>query len=147
MIPEKLHIVLAEDDQDDKHFFKNVFKSLKLNYTLTICEDGTQLINYLQHTDELPHIIFLDLKMPEKSGIECLEYIRSEKKFDSIAIAIYTNESNPQTYRETLIKGANIFIRKPDNYASLHRILTDVIYLNWQYITDGLNRENFIISY
>jgi CheY-like chemotaxis protein len=147
MYPEKLHIVLAEDDQDDRNLFINVFNDVKIGHTLQLCEDGVELMDYLSSTQELPHIIFLDLKMPGKSGVECLKEIKADKRFSDITIAIYSTFSRPDTVEETFILGANVFIKKQDDFDELKKILTEVIYINWQYITDGLNKENFMISY
>lgn len=144
---EKLHIMLAEDDYDDQLFFKSAFKELKLDYELTICNDGVDVINALEAAEILPHIIFLDLNMPRKSGMECLEEIRSDVRYRNTAIAIYTSLTSAQNHEETFIKGANIFIKKPRELHDLKKILLEVIYINWQYISDGLTKENFMINY
>lgn len=147
MFVEKLHIVLAEDDRDDRNFFKIAFCDIKIQHTLNIVEDGVELMTYLEKTAILPHIIFLDLTMPGKSGLECLKEIRANSKLSDIAIAIYSTSSSPEYQEETFIAGANIYIKKPNDIDTLRKIISDVIYLNWQYITDGLDRENFMISF
>lgn len=147
MFVEKLHIVLAEDDIDDRNFFKSVICNIKIQHTLECFEDGIELINHLNNTDTLPHIIFLDLNMPGKSGLECLKEIRANSNLRDIGIAIYSNSSSLEHQEETFIAGANVYIKKPNDINILRKIISDVIYINWQYVTDGLNRENFMISY
>jgi len=147
MDPEKLYILLAEDDQDDRRFFKTVFESLKIGHTLSMCEDGNELMAYLDDTYILPHILFLDINMPGKSGLECLKSIRADSRFRDMTIAMYSSFSSPATVEEAFILGANIFIRKPDNFDDLKKVLCDVTYINWQYVTDGLNRDNYMINY
>ncbi|MFP5438987.1 MAG: response regulator [Bacteroidia bacterium] len=147
MYPEKLHLVLAEDDQDDRLLFKNVFDKIRLDHTLDMCEDGIALMNYLNVTEKLPHIIFLDLAMPGKSGIECLKEIKRDPRLREITIAIYTSFNMPELAEEAFVLGANIFIKKPDDFDELKKILSEIIYVNWQYITDGLDKENFIVHY
>lgn len=147
MFVEQLHIVLAEDDLDDRNFFKSVFRDIKIDHTFKLFEDGIELMAYLNDTDSLPHIIFLDLNMPGKSGMECLREIRADKRLRDIAIAIYSTSSSPEHQEETFIAGANIYIKKPNNIDTLRKIISDTIYINWQYVTDGLDRENFMISY
>ena len=144
---DELHIVLAEDDRDDRLFFKNAFKSLKINNKLTICEDGIALMDYLKDIEPLPHILFLDLNMPGKSGMECLKELRANAKYTDLSIAIYTSLKSLTINEETLIAGANIFIRKPNEPAALQKILQEVVYINWQYMADGLSKENFMLSY
>jgi len=144
---EKLHIILAEDDKDDQLFFKSAFKDLKLDYSLSICNDGIELMDYLNANSETPHIIFLDLSMPGKNGLECLKEIRANVKYRDSAIAIYTSLASSENHEESFIRGANIFIKKPRELSELKKILLEVIYINWQYVSDGLNKENFMINY
>ncbi len=147
MEPEKLHILLAEDDQDDRSFFKKVFDSLKISHLLDMCEDGPELMAYLDDSHVLPHIIFLDINMPGKSGMECLREIRSNARLRETTVAIYSSMSSAATVEEAFIAGANIFIKKPSDFEELKKILSEVMYINWQYVTDGLNRENYMLKY
>lgn len=147
MYPERLHILLAEDDQDDRLFFKDAFDAVKIEHTLTMFEDGIEIMKYLENCTELPHIVFLDLNMPLKSGIECLREIRRNPKLQELSIAIYSTSASNSNIEDTFILGANVYIKKPKDFATLKRIISDVIHINWQYVTDGLNRENFMLSY
>ena len=142
-----MHIVLAEDDKDDRLFFKNAFKGLKIDNRLTVCEDGMALMDYLNTAEPLPHILFLDLNMPGKHGLECLKELRANDRFTDLSIAIYTSLKSPGLAEDTLLAGANIFIRKPNDPEDLKKILQEVVYINWQYITDGLNKEHFMLNY
>jgi len=147
MYPDKLHILLAEDDQDDRMFFKDAFDAVKIEHDLTMFEDGIELMDYLHDTNELPHIVFLDLNMPGKSGIECLKEIRSNNRLRDLSVAIYSTSASNNNIEETFILGANVYIKKPKDFITLKKILSDVIHINWQYVTDGLNRENYMLSY
>lgn len=118
-----------------------------MNHMLHICEDGLSLMKYLQNTEEIPHILFLDLNMPEKSGIDCLKEIKNDPRLKDITIAIYSSFSIPSTIEQTFVLGANVYIKKPNDFESLRKILTEIVYINWQYITDGLNKENFMMNY
>jgi len=147
MYPDKLNILLAEDDQDDRMFFKDAFDSVKIEHNLTMFENGADLMAYLTDTDDLPHIVFLDLNMPGKSGIECLKEIRSNKRLQDISVAIYSTSATNGNVEETFVLGANVYIKKPREFATLKKIISDVIQINWQYVTDGLDRENYMLSY
>lgn len=147
MYLDKLHIVLAEDDQDDRLLFQKVFNHVKIHHTLQMCEDGIELMEYLNTTQEKPHIIFLDLNMPGKSGIECLREIKRNRDLRDITIAIYSSASDATTVEQVFILGANVFIKKPNEFNELKKILTEIIYINWQYVTDGFNKEYFMINY
>ena len=144
---DSLHILLADDDKDDRLFFKYAIEELKIKTRVTTVNDGVQLMEYLNQPDvELPHVVFLDLNMPRKGGIQCLKEIRSDKKFKDLSIAIYSTSGSEKDIEESFIQGANIYITKPNDFKSLKKILAEVININWQYHTSGLNRENFLLS-
>ena len=144
---DSLHILLADDDKDDRLFFKYAMEELKIKTTVTTVNDGVQLMEYLKQPDGLlPHVVFLDLNMPRKGGFECLKEIRSDKKFKDLSIAIYSTSGSEKDIEESFVQGANVYITKPNDFNSLKKILAEVININWQYHTCGLNRENFLLS-
>ncbi|ESU20985.1 two-component system response regulatory protein [Flavobacterium cauense R2A-7] len=146
MNKEYIHIILADDDEDDRLFFTDAFSELKISTKVSTFNDGVELMNYLNDSESvLPNILFLDLNMPKKNGIECLHEIKSNSRFDDIAIAIYSTSSSEEDIEETFVLGANIYIKKPSDFASLKKILSDVISINWQYHTSGLNKDNFLL--
>ena len=142
-----LHVMLADDDQDDREFFSEAFDDLKIKTRLNLFNDGQQLMNYLLNTDcDLPHILFLDLNMPVKSGIECLLEIKQQQHLKDIAIAIYSTSASDEDIEETFVNGANIYIKKPNDFNVLKKILGEIITINWHYQTSGLNKENFLLK-
>tara|TARA_R110002049_G_scaffold114646_1_gene265883 strand:+ start:1373 stop:1819 length:447 start_codon:yes stop_codon:yes gene_type:complete len=146
MQEEDVYIVLADDDEDDRLFFEEAFEELKINTKVKTYNDGVELMDYLNNEKGLlPNILFLDLNMPKKSGIECLEEIKSNNRFKDIAIAIYSTSASEEDIENTFVIGANIYIKKPDNFKKLKKILSNVVTINWQYHTSGLNKDNFLL--
>ncbi len=146
MQKEFMTIALADDDEDDRLFFKDAFGEIKVNTNVTTCNDGVELMEYLNNSETiLPNILFLDLNMPRKNGFECLLEIRKNNKFNDIAIAIYSTSSSEEDIENTFVHGANIYIKKPSDFNTLKKILSEVVTLNWQYHTSGLNKENFLL--
>jgi CheY-like chemotaxis protein len=146
MEKEYIHIILADDDEDDRMFFTDAFDELKINTKVQTYNDGVALMNYLKNENSiLPNVLFLDLNMPKKNGIECLHEIKADKRFDDIAIAIYSTSSSEEHIEETFVNGANIYIKKPNDFNTLKKVLSDVVTINWQYHTSGLNKDNFLL--
>ena len=147
MRPTPLHIMLADDDEDDRLFFKEAFEEVKIKYEISTFNDGEQLMQYLNEPgNPLPDIIFLDLNMPRKSGMECLKEIRRDDRLKRISVAIYSTSSSEQDIEDTFVAGANVYIKKPNDFNMLKKVLSDVVHINWQYIVDGLNKDSFILS-
>jgi len=143
----QMQILLCDDDHDDRMLFAEAMKELKVQNVLKIFENGMQLMDYLHHPETmLPHILFLDINMPCKTGLECLQEIRESAKFKDLAIAIYSTSSSEQDIENTFSNGANIFLKKPSEFDNLRKAIHQVLNINWQYHTAGLNKETFFLS-
>ena len=148
MSQEPIKILLADDDEDDRLFFNDAFKEINIKTQVRFVNDGVELMNHLtENTNQLPHILFLDLNMPGKNGIECLMEIKRMNQLQNIAIAIYSTSSSEQDIEDTFVRGANVYIKKPSDFKTLKKILGDIIKVNWQYQTSGLNRANYLLSF
>jgi len=144
---DPMHILLADDDEDDRAFFSEAITELKMDNKLTLFEDGKGLMDYLLNPDiKLPHILFLDLNMPGKTGLDCLKEIRANSRFKDVSVAIYSTSSSEKDIEDTFIEGANIYIKKPNDFSMLKKVIKEVINMNWQFHTSGLNIETFFFS-
>lgn len=144
---DKIHILIADDDDDDVELFNEALAELKMDNKLTSFKDGNDLMDYLQNLEiKLPHILFLDLNMPCKTGHECLREIRANPRFNDVSIAIYSTSSSEKDIENTFVEGANIYIKKPNDFSKVKKIIKDVVNMNWQYQSSGLNKETFFYS-
>jgi len=142
-----IEILLVDDDADDRNTFNDALSELKIQTNLTLLEDGRTLLEYLENSDNrMPDILFLDLNMPYKSGVECLKEIRQYSKYNDLSIAIYSTSSTDKDIEDTFIHGANIYIKKPNNFAKLKKVLSDVVNMNFQFHNSGLNKETFLLN-
>jgi CheY-like chemotaxis protein len=66
--------------------------------------------------EHLPNLLFLDLNMPRKNGLQCLKEIRSNEKLKNISVAIYFTSHNKRDMEETFRNGANVYITKPSDF-------------------------------
>ena len=78
--------------------------------------------------------------------MECLQEIRLTERVRDIPVAIYSTSSSEEDIEETFVKGANVYIKKPSDFGELKKILEEVITINWQYHTSGLNREIYLLN-
>ena len=123
-----LYILLADDDADDRLFFKEAMEEINSDTLVSFVNDGSQLMYFLNQPDiRLPNIIFLDLNMPVKNGMDCLKEIRANDRFKDLVIAIYSTSGAEQNIQEAFAHGANTYIKKPNNFADLKASLAKVI--------------------
>ncbi len=141
-----LQIVLAEDDQSDRINFIEALAESRIKTNVNIVNDGEDLLKYLEKKNAvLPDILFLDLNMPRKNGIECLKEIRENEKFKNIAVAIYSTSSTEQDVMDTFLQGANVYIRKPNDFAKLKEALDTVVRAASMYRDPPFNISNFVL--
>jgi DNA-binding response OmpR family regulator len=142
-----LQIFLADDDEDDRIFFSEAIEDIKMKNKLKLFNDGKDLMDYLSEPDSiLPNILFLDLNMPYKNGLDCLKEIRANDRFKDVSIAIYSTSSSDEDIENTFIEGANIYIKKPNDFSELKKVIKGVFQMNWQFHLSGLNKETFFFS-
>ena len=124
MDTKQLSILLADDDADDCMFFKRALEELPLTTSLTTLHDGDQLMKYLnENTEHLPHVLFLDINMPRKSGNECLSEIRQNEKLKYLPVVMFSTSNSWDTINLLFKSGANVYIHKPNDFAQLKQVI------------------------
>ncbi len=145
MTKQNYHIILADDDEDDRIFFKEAMSETVSTATVNTANDGIELMNML--SGKLPDAIFLDLNMPLKNGQECLSEIKANKRYKNIPVVIYSTSSNVDQINSTFKAGANLYISKPDSYLKLKIILKKVFTLKCEEYKPQPDKEKFVLKY
>lgn len=144
---EPLHILLADDDEGDRLLFKVAFSEIKVKTIVQTVNNGVQLMEYLNMKDtSLPYLLFLDLNMLPKNGLECLKEIKSNEKLKNILIAIYSTSNTEKDIEETFCNGANIYIVKPYDFNILKQVLERAVKTAYQYQDQSMKREDFLLK-
>lgn len=141
-----MKILIADDDEDDRMVFVDALSEVKMKTQVSEVTDGLELLEHLEGLDSYPDLIFLDINMPRMNGIQCLEEIKKRPEYKSISVAIYSTSGAERDIEETFVRGANVYIRKPGDFASLEKVLEEVLSINWQFHTSGLNKETFLLN-
>src|SRR4249920_3039389 len=130
---QKYHILIAEDDSDDRYLFQTAFAEKGIKDSIEFVHDGVELIQYLEKLEEmkakessLPYFILLDLNMPKKDGKEVLGYIKQHPLFKKIPVIVFTTTKNENEIRQCYELGANTYVVKPSSFDSLMKILESI---------------------
>ncbi len=118
---EKYDIILVEDNPNDAELMVYSLKKNHLANKLIVLEDGEQALNYIfcrgqyseRDSDELPKVIFLDLKLPKVNGLEVLDQVKSNYKTKKIPIVIVTSSKEDPDIEAAYRLGANSYVVKP----------------------------------
>jgi len=118
--------VLVVDD--DKYIRDILEKALVLaGFNVETASDGASALKLCRTF--LPHVVLLDVIMPDLSGIETLQRIREMDK--DVKVVMVSGMHDLQMAKEAIILGAVDYITKPfdlrdlDNY--LHSIINGAI--------------------
>jgi DNA-binding response OmpR family regulator len=119
-------ILLVEDDENDVFFFTRALKKLAIENPLRVVSDGQQALDYIEgrspfaNREEfpLPHLILLDLKLPQVKGLDVLKRVR-EVCDPSLVVVILSSSKSQSDISKAYQLGANAYLTKPANFEGL----------------------------
>lgn len=124
---EKISILIADDDADDRDLIKAAFDENSTQHHISFVENGEELLHYLKrsghYADEtlhpFPQMILLDLNMPKKDGRQALKELKTDHALKSIPVIILTTSTEEKDVIKSYELGVNSFIIKPVTYSEL----------------------------
>lgn len=147
MNKEYLNVIVVDNDEGNIILFKSIFKELKIAVKVQSFHNGEDMMRYLNHPEALvPEMVVMNCNISQKNGLDYLEEIEMNLRLNNVITAIYADFLSEEDVELLFVKGLNIYIKKPDNYKDLKRVISEVVTLNWQYHTSGLNKDNLILK-
>ncbi len=124
-------LLLVEDSDDDAFFFKRTLDKSGATCSFHHVTDGAQAVDFLQKAfraeeQSLPHVMFLDLKMPTLNGFEVLEWMKKQKFFSRIQVIVLSGSEFEGDKQRAARLGAAAYLVKPVKVSDLQRFLQDV---------------------
>lgn len=123
-------ILLVDDDQDDYYLFGEALKKTGFSISLSYSSNFLEAVAYL--TTQLPDIIFLDLNMPFKNGLDALIDLKAEGNFRSIPVVIFSSSTYSRDIKIAYERGAALYFTKPSSFDTLAAALEQILLKNWQ---------------
>ena len=125
---EQIKIILVDDDDDDYDLLSHVLERQTYNTSLQRVTDCDALMEKLNNTIQaLPDVIFLDMNLPKKSGLEILKLIKEQTRLNEIIIAIYSTTCIEKVADELYELGANFYITKPVKFSDMRRVIESAL--------------------
>jgi two-component system, response regulator len=117
-------IVIVEDNANDSELIIRTLKKNNLANHLIVLEDGEQALDYLlcrgkylnKKINNIPKVIFLDLKLPKVDGLDLLKEIKSNAHTKNIPVIIVTSSNQDPDIKTAYDLGANSYVVKPVVY-------------------------------
>ena len=103
-------ILIADDAEINREILKVIFEE---QYDILEAEDGEQAIRLIEEYNKKLCLIFLDLIMPQKTGLDVLRHMERNNFIEDIPVIMITGEATAETDEKTYEFGASDIIYKP----------------------------------
>jgi len=111
--------ILVEDNHEFRESLKKVLLSRYRSFQLAEAGNGEEVMRSIDHGP--PDIVFMDIHLPGKNGLELTQEIKS--LYPKTVIVILSN-SDTTEYRESAYqKGANFFIPKDSSIGDFFAVI------------------------
>ena len=105
---DEVKVLLVEDDVALAQMYR--VKLERDGYTVSVAGDGEEALGLLEQ--ELPDLIFLDVRLPRMDGLTFLERLRETQRTKNIPVVIVSNYSEDELVARGLQLGALEYLVK-----------------------------------
>lgn len=126
----KLHVLLAEDDADDRNVFHDFLIERNDIVILPFAENGEEVFSFLSSIDNketFPHLIILDHNMPRMNGIQTLKALKSDDEYAHIPVVIYSTYADDNLVDNCTAAGAVLIASKPLTKEGYYELIDECI--------------------
>jgi len=123
-------VLLIEDDAEAADLLRIALKKAGLRRPLRVLADGDEAIAYLssqppfenREENPPPCLLLLDVKMPRKSGLEVLSWLRSRVNTRPLPVVMLTSSAATSDIEEALRLGIRAYCVKPSDFEDLKKL-------------------------
>jgi CheY-like chemotaxis protein len=131
-------ILIVEDNPTDVILIRRGFDRAKLANPIHVVGDGDSAVDYLSgggaYADRqqfpLPVLILLDIKLPRRTGLEVLEWLRAQRTLKRIPVVVLTSSQQDRDVNAAYDTGANSYLVKPVEFDGLQQMIK-TLHLYW----------------
>lgn len=130
-IPERVQILVVEDNPGDVDLMKTALKRSKILIDLHVVQDGVEATSFLFRTGKYanvptPDVIFLDLNLPRKNGQEVLAEIKTDSELKKIPVVVLTSSTADEDILRSYNLHANCFVSKPVDFDQFMKVVGSI---------------------
>jgi CheY-like chemotaxis protein len=127
-------VLLVEDNPTDVILIRRAFDKARLVNPVQVLGDGDAAVAYLSgeapYADRAKHpvpiLMLLDLKLPRRSGLEVLEWVRRQPTLKRLPIVMLTSSREERDVNTAYDTGVNSYLVKPVEFEGLIEMLKNV---------------------
>lgn len=123
-------LLLVEDNETDVLFMRRAIDQTGVHLPMQVASDGLQAMDRIAGRGAFsdrtlhpkPRLMLLDLRMPRKSGLEVLEWMKKEGH-QNPRVVVFTSSTESEDVRLAYKLGAIAYIVKPVSLGPLKEIV------------------------
>ncbi len=124
-MPE-LRILLVEDNQDDVEMIRRFVAASDQALVLDVASSAEEALTHLRHTANSPAMMFVDLTLPTRSGLDFIREVKGDQAMQDIPIIILSGSQNDDEVRIGRDVGAHSHFTKPISAQDLSWVTTSI---------------------
>jgi CheY-like chemotaxis protein len=126
---DKDTLLLVEDDLSDARLIMRAIQKAELRIRVVHVKNGDEAVAYLSHkppyesltSNPLPCLVLMDLKLPRRSGLEVVQWMREQHSgVERVPVIMLTSSHHAVDIRSAYDLGVNSYLVKPE---SSHQLL------------------------
>ena len=126
LVPDgRFRVLIIDDDIVTCNLITLLMRRFEFQTTAVIANDGQQAFQKIE--EEVPHLIVLDLLMPEMDGYEFLAKLRKELKTAFIPVIVITQTRQEETQKLAKQHGADAYLNKPLDPQDLEKCMKGLL--------------------
>jgi CheY-like chemotaxis protein len=136
-------LLIADDDHDDQLILQEVIAEFSTEIKTRCVSDGRQLMDALKN-QPLPDLLFLDLNMPYKNGVQCLAELRQLERCKDLPVVVFSTSSNAKDISHCFDNGAQLFFSKPWGIDLYKELVHTILQTDWSSFKRPETERQFI---
>ncbi len=136
MSPQKVNILLVEDNPNHAELTTRALKMHNLAEDFVWVKTGEEALDFIfarnmyedRNIVNTPKVIFLDLKLPKKSGLDVLRELRADERTKYIPVVMISTSREEKDVVEGQRLGLNGYIVKPDDFEKFAEAIRSIGY-------------------
>lgn len=126
-----IEILLIEDNMGDIDLVTEALRDSKVKNKLNVVKDGVEAMKYMHQegkykNSKRPDLIFLDINMPKKNGMEVLKDLKSDKNFLQIPVVVMTTSEDESDIAQSYGLHANSYVTKPVDFEKFTNVVKSI---------------------
>jgi CheY-like chemotaxis protein len=116
-----VNIIMIEDDEGHARLIEKNIRRAGINNEICHFVEGGRAVDYIFNhpsgpAQNGPALILLDLNLPDMSGVDILDKVKSDERLRATPVVVLTTTDDKHEIQRCYDLGCNVYITKPVNY-------------------------------